>query len=177
LQHINLKIFAAPAEGVELAGAIPVFHRWIQARSRPEMLIDVADYSHVPDGPGVLLIGHEANYGLDLGHGRLGLLYNRKAPGGDTPAERLQQAYESARDACRLLEQEPEFQGKLAFPGDEIELVLNDRLLYPNTAETWNAVRGDIEAFFDGLYGKGRYEITRAADPRERFRATAKRIA
>ena len=29
------------------------------------MLIDVADYRHVPAGPGVLLIGHEANYSLD----------------------------------------------------------------------------------------------------------------
>jgi hypothetical protein len=141
------------------------------------MLIDVADYSHVPGGPGILLIGHEAIYGLDLGHNRLGLLYSRKASGGGTPQERLRQAYEAARDACRMLEQEPEFRGKLVFREDEVELVLNDRLLYPNTEETWQSVRSEIESFFDVVYGRGRYTITRAAESRERFRMNVNRKA
>ena len=42
----------------ELADAVAVFHQWIRDGVCPEMLIDVADYRHVPAGPGVLLIGH-----------------------------------------------------------------------------------------------------------------------
>ena len=49
-----------------------VFHQWIRDSVCPEMLIDVADYRHVPAGPGVMLIGHEANYSLDNRENRLG---------------------------------------------------------------------------------------------------------
>jgi hypothetical protein len=175
LQHVNVKLFADPQSRVNLTDAIPVFHRWIQARDLPEMLIDVADYSHVPGGPGVVLVGHEAIYGLDMGGNRLGLLYNRRTVLDGTPRERLQQAYEAALSASRRLEQEPEFEGKLSFSADEVEVVLNDRLLYPNSEETWQAVRGDVEAFFDGLYGAGKYSLSRATDPRDRFRVSGKR--
>ena len=44
------------------------------------LLIDVADYEHVPNGPGTVLVSHEANIHLDLADGRPGLLYIRKQP-------------------------------------------------------------------------------------------------
>ena len=47
IQHVRVKIFASEA-AVDLGDAIPVFHRWIQDRVCPEMLIDVA----VPYAPG-----------------------------------------------------------------------------------------------------------------------------
>src|ERR1700726_1324446 len=118
MQHVNIKIFAKTDAGLKVADAIPVFHRWIQKRDLPEMLIDVADYSHVPEGPGVLLIAHEANYSLDYARDRLGLLYNRKAKeAGDAQAQ-LRQAYDAALNACQRLEKEPEFKGKLHFDTD-----------------------------------------------------------
>ena len=78
VQHINVKIFVADPSAIDLADAVGVFHRWIKERACPEMLIDVAEYRHVPAGPGVMLIGHEANYSFDERENRLGLLYNRK---------------------------------------------------------------------------------------------------
>jgi hypothetical protein len=155
--------------GVNLAGAIPVFHRWIQESVCEELLIDVADYRHVPEGPGVLLVGHEANYSLDLSGARLGLLYNRKAAADDLPSENLAQAFRAALTACRRLEQEPEFIGNLKFKVGECEVILNDRLLAPNTKATWQALRAAFENFFSGLYGAG-YTLDRSGDPRERFR-------
>ena len=36
---------------------VPIFHSWIQAQAVPEhLLIDVADYAHVHNGPGTCLI-------------------------------------------------------------------------------------------------------------------------
>jgi hypothetical protein len=87
----------------------------------------------------------------------------------------LEQAYAAALAACRRLEGEPEFAGKLRFDGSEIEITLNDRLLYPNTEATWQAVRPETESFLDGLYGSGRYTVERAADARERFRVNARK--
>ncbi len=48
----------------DLEPAIGVFHRFIQKGQVEGLLIDVADYRHVPGGPGVLLIAHEFDYGI-----------------------------------------------------------------------------------------------------------------
>src|SRR4051812_16123636 len=57
---LQLKIFLTPesARTVDVEALIPVFHRWIKQRALPELTIDIANYGHVPQGPGVVLIGH-----------------------------------------------------------------------------------------------------------------------
>jgi hypothetical protein len=174
MQHVNIKVFAKTDGDVNVADAIPVFHRWIQKRDLPEMLIDVADYSHVPEGPGVLLIAHEANYSLDYARDQLGLLYNRKAAGSGDAQEELGQAYGAAISACRRLEKEPEFQDKLYFDTHHLEIVFNDRLLHPNTDESWGEVKPEATRFFDGIFGAGQYTLERKGEPRERLRATVR---
>lgn len=171
--HINVKIFALEPAPRDLAGAIPVFHRWIQQSAAPELLIDVADYRHVPAGPGVILVGFEANYSLDLTENRLGLLYNRKKPMAGSLDEKLRQAYEAAWAACRRLEQEPEFHGKLHFDPNSCEVIFNDRLLAPNSPETFERLRPGLEEFFAGLWGRGRFTLERVGEPRERLRLRA----
>lgn len=171
MQNVNIKIFVAGGSTPRFADAIPVFHRWIQSRDLPEMLIDVADYSHVPEGPGVVLIGHEANYALDNARNRPGLLYSRKAATDAPPNESLKKAYDAALSASLRLESEPEFQGKLHFDPTSLEITLNDRLLYPNTDAGWSSVEPALTAFLDGLYGAGSYSLTRSSDARERLSA------
>jgi hypothetical protein len=171
MQHVNIKIFAQSSRNVNVADAIPVFHRWIQQRDLPELLIDVADYTHVPEGPGVLLIAHEANYSLDCARNQLGLLYNRKATGTGDAQEQLRQAYHAALTACRRLEKEPEFTGALRFDPNRLEVVWNDRLLHPNTDESWREVQPQTQLFFAGVFGPGKYFVERQGEPRERLRA------
>ena len=162
-----MKIFATKAD-INLVEAIPVFHKWIQDKTMPELLIDVADYKHVPEGPGVMLIGHEADYSLDETDGRLGLLYNRKV---SVDGDALQQAFSAAHAAVRALEATEVFAGKLEFSTTELEVILNDRLLYPNTEETWSEVTPAFEAFATNLYGANNYIIERRGEPRDRVRA------
>jgi hypothetical protein len=169
VQHINLKIFVEDEKAFVLSAATVVFHRWIRESACPEMLIDVADYAHVAAGPGLLLIGHEANYSFDNRENRLGLLYNRKAPLDGTFRSRLQQAHGAALDACGRLEREPEFGGKLKFNRDALEVFVNDRLLAPNSDETWVALRPALEEEFAG------YAIRRIGEPRDLFRLSVTR--
>jgi hypothetical protein len=164
VQHINVKIFVADGAAFELDDAIPVFHRWIKDNVLPEMMIDVADYQHVPSGPGVMLIGHEANYSLDNRENVLGLLYNRKAAIEGTVQSRLRQAHDAALAACDRLEAEDVFRGKLKFNRDAIEVAVNDRLLAPNNDETWTALKPAIEQRFPG------YTLKRVGEPRDLFR-------
>ena len=174
IQHVRVKIFAREPAGIDLADAIPIFHRWIQDRVCPELLIDVADYRHVPAGTGVMLIGYEANYSLDYARNQLGLLYNRKAAETGDAQEQLRQAYQAALSACRRLEKEPEFTGALRFDPSHLEIVWNDRLLHPNTDESWRAVQPETQQFFDGVFGPGKYSVERQGEPRERLRAVVR---
>lgn len=169
VQHINLKIFVEDEKAFAMSAATVVFHRWIRESACPEMLIDVADYAHVSAGPGLLLIGHEANYSFDNRENRLGLLYNRKAPLDGTFQSRLRQAHRAALDACERLEGEPEFGGKLKFNRDAMEVFVNDRLLAPNNDETWVALRPELEGEFAG------YTIRRIGEPRDLFRVSVTR--
>src|SRR5580698_6206639 len=164
IQHVNLKIFVEDAGAFELADAIPVFHQWIRDSACPEMLIDVADYRHVAAGPGILLIGHEANCSVDNRENRLGLLYNRKAALDGTFQARLAQAHRTALEACDRLEQEAPFRGKLKFDRNALEVFINDRLLAPNNDETWQALRPEFEKYFSGS------TIQREGEPRDLFR-------
>jgi hypothetical protein len=129
------------------------------------LLIDVADYLHVHNGPGIMLIGHEADYSLDNRAGRLGLLYNCKTQLGGTTHEKLAQAARAVLTAAQILEKE----NGLKFKTQEVQVIVNDRLLVPNTAETFAVLESDLRAFFDKFYSGTEYALTHKTDPRERF--------
>src|SRR4051812_30443994 len=78
LDHLNVKIYATQDARVQWHDLIPIFHRWIRDNVLPGTLIDVADYAHVPAGPGILLISHDAFYSVDNRENRLGFLYNQR---------------------------------------------------------------------------------------------------
>ena len=174
LQHVNVKVAAVDAGGFDLTRVIPVFHRWIQDGALAgELAIDVADYRHVPEGPGVILVAHQAIYGLDQGDGTLGLLYDRRAPVDGTPQERLRQAARAALRACRLLEEDAALTGALRFDGGRLQVSVNDRALAPNTEATDRALRPEVERLLESLWGAGNHAVERLGEPRERYRLGA----
>jgi len=75
--------------------------------------------------------------------------------------------------AALILEKE----NGLRFNGQEVQLIVNDRLLVPNTAETYTALESDLIEFFDNLYDRAEYSLTHNADPRERFTISIKTSA
>jgi hypothetical protein len=112
---------------------IPVFHRWIRENVVPnELLLDVADYKHIIDGPAILLVGHEADYVVDLTGGKPGLLYVRKRDLGADLPDALATTLAQALNGIKLAETDIELQGKLKLRTDAATIVLLDRLNYPN---------------------------------------------
>src|ERR1041385_7979560 len=170
IQHVNVKFYLENPETVNLADYASVFNTWIQTQRLEELLIDVADYLHVHNGPGIMLIGHEADYSLDNRAGRLGLLYNRKEQLDCTNQEKLVQAARAALVAAQILEKE----NGLKFNGSELQIIVNDRLLVPNNEETFAALESDIKSFFDQLYDGAEYSISHNRDPRQRFSVDVK---
>ena len=175
LQHVNVRLLVKDPEHADLEPLIPVFHNWIQSRVfGAELLLDIADYRHVPAGPGVILIGYEGDYSVDNSGNRLGIRYNRKAVLDGSNQDRLRQAARTALIACQRLEAEPLLNGKLRFNGQEMELFFNDRLLVPNHQATRDAVRPDLETFFQKLFHGIQYSLSYDSDPRKLFAVSVK---
>src|SRR4026208_1804455 len=104
LSRLGIKLFAEDPGEVRLKDIVPVFHSWIQKQCvKDHQLIDVHDYSHIHQGPGILLVAHEGNFSTDRTDGKLGLVYFRKQPG-PTPEESLRAALHSALEAAALIE-------------------------------------------------------------------------
>jgi hypothetical protein len=150
-----VKFFATEPAPVPLCEFVPVFHGLIQSKAFPDhLLIDVADYQHVRHGPGIVLVSHEGNFYTDTGEGRLGLMYQRKQPieGAGSLRDRLAHVFTSALRACVRLEQEPALGGRLRFRTDEVVFRIADRLLAPNTPETYRQAEPELRAFLAELY-------------------------
>ncbi len=151
--ELSVKYFVEDSSAVRVEELIPVFHRWIRENVLDdELLIDVANYAHVPKGPGVMLICNLGHYGLDLRHGRPGLRYRRRRVAHGSPQDQLAGAFRSAIRAASLLEDEPALEGRYRFRTDEVELVIYDRLLAPSALETLEAVRPSLGGFVTQLY-------------------------
>jgi hypothetical protein len=165
MQHFKVKLFATAAtQGAHVHDAIAVFHRWIQEKSIAETLIDVSDYLHVPQGPGIILVSHESIHSLDTENGRLGLTYTRRTALDGSIEDRLRQAVNAVLHAAGLIEASPEFSGKLAFERAQWEVSVNDRLLAPNTPETFAALKPALATVFPGK------SFTHIGEPRQLLR-------
>ncbi|MBI2993386.1 MAG: hypothetical protein HYY48_04320 [Gammaproteobacteria bacterium] len=174
LHRLGVKFFAGDGATIALPEFLPVFHRWIQQSVLDELLLDVADYSHVHAGPGVLLVAHEGNYSVDETGNRRGLAYYAKHPqSGDVAAMLLAICAKTLR-ACHLLEREPTFAGKVKFSGDQLQIFANDRLNAPNTEATATALRPAIDGLLAKLYPGGKCEVVRVPDAKERFTVNVK---
>jgi hypothetical protein len=172
LQKINVKFFVAEPDRVQLEEFINVFNSWIESSDGD--FYDVTDYSHVHDGPGIVLVAHDANISIDNAGGRLGLLYNRKQPLPGTNQERLRFVFRSALENCRKLEEDPSLRGRLTFLGNEATLLINDRLIAANSDAVFEEFRPDIQALALSLYRGGDITLERDPDTRKRFNVLMK---
>ena len=166
--RVQVKYFVENPEAVDLGGFIGLFQRWIQHKSVDGLLIDVADYRHVFQGPGIVLIGHDGDYSMEIGHRGLGLLYTRKRQLEPTLQQQLRVAFQQALVACQVLENDPSL--NLKFRTNEAEVRILDRLLLPNTAGSFESVQDDLKTVLTDVYGNTPVSLARINDdPREIF--------
>lgn len=168
VQQLSVKLFAADPAAVSLEAFPPIFHRWIQeSRIGHQLLIDVADYRHVPDGPGIVLVAHQAHYAIDAERGPLGLLYSMKRDPPGELAGKLDEAYADALAAARALEEDPA--RPIRFRDDRVRVAVMSRRHAPNTAETFAAARPVLESFAARVYPGRAARLEHLADPRAPF--------
>ncbi len=164
-QKIQIKLFAQENLDASLESYIPIFHRFIREDVIDEMMMDVADYTHVPRGIGVLLVGHSADVAIDQGEGRPGLLFSRKREvPNDAPL--IADALRRALDIAERLNDDNAVEGPTGFTRNEILIRFPDRLHVQNDEAGFSLVKADLEKALTELAG-GQYELKREGDPRE----------
>jgi hypothetical protein len=169
-QKLQIKLYTDRATGISPEAFVVVFHNWIKKKLLPELMIDVANYAHVPKGPGVALIGHGNDYFIDEGEGRLGLLYSRKR-GAPEPGQRVADAFRRTLHAASLIENDASLAtggAKVRFRTDEVQLRINDRLGAPNDEATFVALKPELDGFCRELFGAP-CDITRAGNAKTLF--------
>ncbi len=154
-KRLSVKFFTKDKAGVELESLIGVFQSWIQQQAVEGLLIDVADYSHVFAGPGVLLIGDEGDYSLDVSGGRAGVQYTRKRQQGHSLEGLITTCLRLARQAGAKLEEDL----ALTFDYSTVQITFFDRLKTPNTPEVVAQLQKVLASFFTEQLGISEAQI------------------
>ena len=165
-QRLGVKVFIEDQETFDRARMIDVFHRWIQEDRLSGTLIDVHDYTHVPDGPGVLLVAHEWHLRTDEAGGRIGLEHESKRGASGTLAERLREAIVGVLKAAAALEQDTAEDNPVRFATREMVFRFTDRLAIPATEAAFEELTPELESVLTDLYGGVPIEFERVGHAR-----------
>ena len=170
-KRLGAKVFIQPGTSLTATQLIPVFHDWITEKVVDEVLIDVADYSHVLHGPALLLVALEADYVLDEGHGQTGIRYIRKRALPDTFAAAVTQVIVQAVRAASHITAAPAISPAAAFDTTQIEIEILDKLNYPATSA---ALEEALQAVTQALFGEDTTLTAVQDDPRRPLRFVAR---
>lgn len=147
-KRLSIKFFANNPEVVEAEAFVPIFQAWIQRDViKDELLVDVVDYKHVHHGPGIILIGYESDYAYDYADGRAGLQYTIKQNESETLEDTLTLALARLLHAKDILQAEANA-NNLTLASNEFQISILDRLNYPQTQETVEALQEVFNAHF-----------------------------
>lgn len=160
-KRLSAKFFLDPEGVIDPSAVVPVFHDWISRQRVDEVLIDVADYSHVHEGPAIMLVALEADYVLDFEAGRPGIRYIRKRNIPDTLPAALAQVIAKAAQAAHLLETAG---FSLDAAGVEVEIL--DKLNYPQGTDSFNALAAELENVGSAAWEGGVTTARVPVDPR-----------
>lgn len=162
LQRVSVSLPLAD-QTIDPAAAIPVFHDWIRRGAVEGTLIDVARYCHVHQGPGIMLIGHEGDYSLDLSGGRLSLRYTLKRDNEGTNRQIIARAARRVAGARDELAAAPGW----SCAGGDVTVTVADRLNAPNTADGVAAFGPVATAVVTEVFGAGKLDTQSIeTDPR-----------
>jgi len=111
---------------ISVEKVINEFHKWVKEQQPSQLHLDVADYSHVPDGPGILLVGFHEIIAFRLNAVEPELVITQKSPLEGEDACNLVHCLENA---CRYAKQFVQaFASDISIDTQNFYVGLNDRL-------------------------------------------------
>ena len=168
LQKFGIKFYLKEKEAYSPQDYIPVFHGWIQEQLIPNhLLIDVADYSHVKDGPGIMLIAHEGHFSLDQENNKPGMMYMRRMEYLGNFQERFDEVFSMSLHAVTLLCNKKELE--LDFHHNLFRFISNDRRLADNTRENQNLFQKEIDEILKSKFSNDKWNFSEVSKENERL--------
>ncbi len=172
LQKIGVKLFFNTNGSYSSKDFVPVIHNQIQDKAIDDhLLIDVADYSHIPDGPGVMLIAHEGNFSLDQESQQPGIMYMRKTEIVGSFTERFNTVLSTVIKAANRLH-DNNMSKQIDFTPNSFRFIANDRLYAENTADNQDLYKQKIQKALDEKYPDSQFEFVDVSDENERLAFT-----
>ncbi|MBI1358493.1 MAG: hypothetical protein GC160_29505 [Acidobacteria bacterium] len=169
LQRIDLKVFLDAPAGAKLEPVLSVFHRWGRQTDHPSDWVDLADYGHMQHGPAMLMAGKRDRVAVDTNLPEAGILLQTQKGLEGSIEERFVEAFRRHLGLSAELVGEPEWPTALRVRGGDWLVTINDRLGFPNTDATDQAVRAGLVAALDRLFGDMGYALERDTDPQRRY--------
>lgn len=148
-----------------------LLHSFIQEQAIPgHLLLDVHDYRHVPEGPGLLLVAYEGIFGVaERPDNGVTVSYTRRRPQpGYSLRDLLQLGFSQPLELARRISWRSPEQS----PPEPAEIVFfsHDRLLAPNDDATRAALRACLKEFLTPVLGRRPdFQASEKPDPRDRL--------
>lgn len=146
LQRIDVKLLLDAPPQPDLDPFLLIFHRWRQRSDHPSDWVDLADYAHMPSGPGILIAGKRDTFSVNLNPPGPGLLTSVRSGLKGSLEDRFREAFRRARGLNAAVLAEAEFPSEFQVRKGAWEVFLNDRLGFPNTDASDRIVRPALAA-------------------------------
>ena len=169
IQKFGIKLFFQQNGSYPYRNFIPELHRWIQKDSVPDhMLIDVVDYSHISDGPGIILVAHEGHFSLDQENYNPGILYMRKTDIRGSFENRFNKVLSTTILVAQLLIKNKIDKG-LAISQKSLRFISNDRRLADNIDANQKLYTDRVNKLFKENFPGSKYEFDNYSKGEERL--------
>ena len=146
LQRIDVKLLLDTPPNPNIDVFLVIFDRWRQRKDHPCDWVDLADYAHMPSGPGILIAGKRDRFSIDLNPPGPGLLTSTRAGLEGSLEDRMREAFRRARELNRDVMSEPEFPADFSVSAEGWEIYINDRLAFPDSDASDALVRPALAA-------------------------------
>lgn len=146
LQRVDVKQMLDSPRDPDLDPFLIIFDRWRKQQDHSADWVDLADYAHMPAGPGILIAGKRDTFSINLNPPGPGLLTSVRRGLEGSMEDRFREALRRARELNAAIVAEPEFPRELRIIEHAWEVFVNDRLRFPNTDEADRHVRPALAA-------------------------------
>jgi len=171
LYKFGIKLFIENSKDYSSKKFIPTFHNWIQNKSIPNhLLIDVIDYSHIADGPGVMLIAHEGQFSLDQEYKKPGMMYMRKTSIDSEFADCFHLVFATVQHAASLLASSTD--NTLKFSNKSFRFIANDRRVAENTNKNRQLFQNKIDNIIKEKFPGNAWDYSAISNEGERLAFT-----
>jgi len=164
LERMDMKLFVDDPAAVKWSEWTSYFTEWL--KESPDEWLDIADYLHVPSGPGILLVGKRCHVAMDNRRGQPGMLFSLREPFAGSNRERIVAFLRQLSEfAARIERDKP----AVRFRRDLGEFAVNDRVGFPNTPEAFDAIADDLRSAVQEAFGVDNARLSRDEDRRQRL--------